>query len=63
MALGYRDSLRWLLFNDDTEFLDEDEGHFSVTTALVADIYGHDTDKVVADLKKMRDKLRKEEKL
>lgn len=53
--LGYRASLDWLLDNDDTDWLDEDCGP-SVTLALLADIFGVDQDKAVADLRRRRDK-------
>lgn len=53
-AIGYRAAIQWLVDNDDTEWVmqDEDQGAcLSVTAALVADIYGVDDVKVRRDLK------------
>lgn len=58
-ALPYRDALRWILDNDDTEWLDPEEGvasSSSVTASLVADIYGRTDDEVRADLLRLRER-------
>lgn len=55
--MGYRETLRWLLDNDDTTWLeDEEHGIISVTTCLVADIFGIDQDKVTRDLKRLKER-------
>jgi hypothetical protein len=51
-TLCYRDALQWIINNDDTEWLHDDDPVISVTAALVADIYDRSTDEVIADLKK-----------
>lgn len=55
--LGYRATLDWLLWNDDTTFLDDDPTQRSapVTVALVADIFGHSVEKVIKDLLRRRE--------
>lgn len=58
--LGYRASLRWLVLNDDTEFLDDECGAPSVTLCLVADIFGVDTEKATADLRFARNRIKRE---
>jgi hypothetical protein len=50
--LGYRASLDWILDNDDTEWLHDDEGVPSVAICLVADIFDVDTEKAVTDLRR-----------
>lgn len=52
--MGYKEALDWLLNNDDTDWLDDEEtGSPSVSACLVADIYqGGDTEKVTRDLKR-----------
>jgi len=53
MKHGYRAALGWLLDNDDTEWLSDECGSPSVTLCLVADIFGQDQDKAIADLRRM----------
>lgn len=36
---GYREAVEWLALNDDTEWLDDEYGSISVTTALVRDLW------------------------
>lgn len=50
--LGYRAALDWLLDNDDTEWLHDDDASPSVTLALVADIFGVETEKATDDLRR-----------
>lgn len=61
VAMPYKDALRWLLDNDDTEFLvndcDVDREVLSVSASLVADIYGRSDEEIRADLLKMRDAI------
>lgn len=54
--LGYRASLDWLLDNDDTEWLDDEFGSFSVTLALLADIFGVTIERAVCDLRARRNR-------
>lgn len=54
--LGYRAALRWLVVNDDTEWLDEEFGSPSVTLLLLADIFGKDAEKATADLRRLRER-------
>lgn len=56
MKRGYKFALQWLLDNDDCNWLDDEYGSFSVTLALVADLFGKSTEAVTADLRKLRDK-------
>lgn len=55
-AIGYKAALDWIINNDDTEWLEDDEPIISVTAAFVADIYDVDQNKVVADLKRRKEK-------
>lgn len=58
-AIPYRDALRWMLLNDDTEWLDQGDSpseFISVTACLVADIYGRTNDEAATDLLQMREK-------
>jgi hypothetical protein len=48
----YRDAIDWIALNDDTEWLDDEHGAFSVTLALVADLFGKSMDEATADLRK-----------
>lgn len=49
---SYREAIRWIARNDDCEWLRDPEGIFSVTTALVADLFDVHTDRVTADLRR-----------
>lgn len=53
-AIGYRQALVWLVLNDDTEWLEDENGSLSVTAALVADIYGKSDSQVTDDLRKLK---------
>lgn len=57
---GYREAIRWMVENDDTEWVNEDCGP-SVTAALVADMFGVDDARVCADLVKALTKFRSDE--
>ncbi len=52
--LGYRAALHWLLDNDDTTFLDEEDGAISTTAVFLADCYGRSDDEVLRDLNRER---------
>lgn len=54
--MGYRAGLDWLLDNDDTAWLDEEDPAPSVTLCLLADLMGIDQDRAVADLRRRRDR-------
>jgi hypothetical protein len=58
--MGYRAALRWLLANDDTTFLDDEEPIPSVTASFAADMFGKSDAEVVRDLFREREKLAKE---
>lgn len=49
---SYREAIRWIADNDDTQWLNDDEPMFSVTAALVADLFDVDTDRVTKDLRR-----------
>jgi hypothetical protein len=49
---GYREALSWIALNDDTQWLDDDEPIISVSTALVADLFGKDEATIIADLRR-----------
>lgn len=53
---SYRKAIEWILAYDDTEFLNDADPIISVTGSMVADLFGVDTDKVIADLLKLREK-------
>jgi hypothetical protein len=56
MKLGYKATIRWLILNDDTYFLDDEYGTASVCASIVVDMFGVSTEKVVADMRKARAK-------
>lgn len=53
---GYREAIRWIVYNDDTEWVraDEDEGDpmISVTAALVIDLFDVSEERFMADLRR-----------
>src|SRR5687767_8100100 len=53
---GYREAVRWIAENDDTQWLEEPDpegGYFySVTCAMVADLFDKDQKEVAADISK-----------
>lgn len=50
----YRDAIEWIAYNDDMEWLDEDNALeiMCVTAVLVRDLFNKDDATVLADLKK-----------
>lgn len=56
-VIPYKKAIEWMVLNDDTDFLDLENGCLSVTGALVADIYRVPDFQVWEDLYKMRNKL------
>ena len=59
-AIPYKQAIEWMIRNDDTDFLDDENGCLSVTGSIVADIYGKLSVEVWEDLYKMKNKLRKQ---
>lgn len=53
---SYRDAVRWIASEDDTEFMHDDEGRpeelSSVSCALVADLFDVSIKRVVDDLRR-----------
>lgn len=56
--MGYRDSLVWIVLNDDCTWLDDPNPHISATLALVADQFGKDNETVIRNLRRMRERVR-----
>lgn len=50
---SYSEALEWIALNDDTEWLEEDNGHVSVSLCLVADVFGREREEAVRDLRKV----------
>ena len=58
---SYRRALRWIVENDDTEWLEPDDRRPivpSVAAVLVADLFGHSDEKVIRDLQREMNKRR-----
>lgn len=49
-AYPYREALRWIVRNDDTEWLDDPEAPQSITAAFVADCYARQDSELRRDL-------------
>lgn len=49
---SYGFAIEWIAFNDDTEWLDDENGSASVTLCLVADIFGRTIEEATADLRR-----------
>lgn len=56
--MGYRESLLWLIYNDDITWIWDDEPIPSVTVGFLADIFGKQVEDVIRDLKKAYEKER-----
>lgn len=54
--MGYKASLRWILKNDDTDFLHDEEPIPNVTLLLVADQFGKTDEQALKDLRRMWEK-------
>jgi hypothetical protein len=50
----YKDAIRWIVENDDTDWLDSD-GTESVTAAMVADLFSKTDEEVKRDLLKLEE--------
>lgn len=49
---SYREAIQWLAYNDDTQWLSDSDPIESVSTALVADLFGVDVERVTKDLRR-----------
>lgn len=49
---SYRDAVRWMVYNDDTEWTHDEEPIISVTAALVADMFDVEQDKIISDIRR-----------
>jgi hypothetical protein len=58
-AIAYKAALAWIVDNDDTGWLDDDEPIISTTAMLVADIYDKAPEIVIADLLTLNARSRK----
>ena len=56
---SYRYGIFWLAANDDTEWVEAENGSPSVTACLLADLFGVSTERVTADLKRELAKQRR----
>ena len=60
---GYREAIYWLAGNDDNDWLNDDSGRIdgeptlSVTASLVADLFGVEHARLIADLRRALEKL------
>jgi len=59
-AMGYREALRWIVMNDDVEFLDEPDDPPSVTLCFAADVFRRTVEIARSDLLAMRATLRRQ---
>jgi hypothetical protein len=48
---AYPRAIAWIAYNDDTAWLDDDNGSPSVTLCLVADLFERTTEQATADLR------------
>ena len=46
----YADAIQWIISNDCTEWMHDENGCISVTAALVADLFGKNDEQVKSDL-------------
>jgi hypothetical protein len=49
---GYREAIFWIAANDDTEWLRDEDPILSVTAALVQDLFGAETGRLITDLRR-----------
>lgn len=54
--MGYKQAIQWIVENDDTEWVYDENGSISVTASLLADIFDRTTDEVTRDIKKRLEK-------
>jgi hypothetical protein len=53
---SYREAVRWIIENDDTEWLDEEPSYASVTAILVANLFDVSKERIEQDLRRERNK-------
>lgn len=56
---SYGLAIKWIIQNDDIEWLDDPCGSISVSAALIADLFGRTEEEVVEDLLRERKKAEK----
>lgn len=56
---NYKQALEWLALNDDTNWLQDENGSLSVSTALVADLFKKSDEQITIDLRKLIVKMEK----
>lgn len=56
----YADAIEWIAYNDDTEWILDEEPSLSVTACLVSDLWGKDKAQFIADLRRALAKRDKE---
>lgn len=49
---SYREAIRWMAENDDTEWVEDESPILSVAAVLIADLFDVDEAKVVKDLRR-----------
>lgn len=59
---AYMTAIHWIASNDDTEWLNDEHGHASVTLCLVADVFGRSVEDATSDLRKLVERERKAKK-
>jgi len=56
---SYKSAIEWIAYEDDTEFVKDDEPTLSVTATMVADLWHKDHAQVVKDIKAALARMRK----
>lgn len=56
----YKQALDWIIWNDDTDWIDAHPDTPSVTACLVADLFGKTLSRITADLIRRRKQTEKE---
>ena len=51
-AIPYAEAIRWIIENDDVQWLDDENGIISVTASFAADVYSRTDQEIIADLRK-----------
>lgn len=53
---SYRQAIHWIVENDDTEFVNDEQPLISVAASLVADLFNKTDQQIIADIKKILSK-------
>lgn len=53
---SYRQAVRWIAFNDEEDCMDVETMSGMISVQLIADIFGHNDEKVAADVIRLRKK-------